>query len=221
MEHVFSELKKYSNLIVDSGLVVGAGGNLSMRKGDYMYISPSGFDLKEIKDEDWVKVNIHSGEIIGDLKPSSEVLMHLSCYQTRGDIDSILHAHPTYTIAVSATDKKIPSLFPDFPAMIKSIDYLDYIIPTTNLLSDAIEKSVKNHDVIVLRNHGVLTVGQNMKEAYYYLQLVEESAKIFSIASTLGKVRILSEKEEEDLRNLPSERYRYDLLQKAKNVKEF
>lgn len=212
MKNIFSDLRKYSHLIVDTGLVVGAGGNISMRKGDYMYISPSGYDLKEVEDEHWVKVHIQTGEVYGQIKPSSELLMHLECYRNRPDITSVLHAHPTYTIAVSVTGRRIPSLFPDFPAMIKSVAYLDYIIPTTDLLSNAIKPMVKNHDVIVMRNHGLLTLGKTMKEAYFYLQLVEESAKIFSIASSLGEVRILSEEEEEALRNLSSEKYRHELL---------
>ncbi|MFK4996874.1 class II aldolase/adducin family protein [Bacillus sp. N9] len=57
-----SRLKKYAARLVDSGLVVGAGGNLSMRAGEYMYISPSGFDLKEIEDDQWVKVHIGTGK---------------------------------------------------------------------------------------------------------------------------------------------------------------
>ena len=63
MSNVFADLQRYAYELVSSGLVVGAGGNLSMRDGDYMYISPSGFDLKEIREEQWVKVNIETGEI--------------------------------------------------------------------------------------------------------------------------------------------------------------
>ena len=63
MEKTLQELKKYAHLIVDSGLVVGAGGNLSMRHGDYMYISPSGFDLKEVED-----INIKIMKILNEEK---------------------------------------------------------------------------------------------------------------------------------------------------------
>lgn len=89
--------KKYAHKIVDAGLVVGAGGNLSMRDGEYMYISPSGFDLKEIEDDQWVKVKIDTGEVFGDLKPSSELLMHLECFRRNPEINAVLHAHPSYS----------------------------------------------------------------------------------------------------------------------------
>lgn len=212
MSNVIEQLEKYAHELVSSGLVVGAGGNLSMRDGEYMYISPSGFDLKEIGADQWVKVNITTGEVYGNLKPSSEVLMHLVCFQENPEINAVLHAHPTYSVAVSSAGKDIPAVFPDFPAMIKKVAYIDYIIPTTELLANEVMKYVKGHEVIVLRNHGVITLGKTMKEAYFFMQLTEESAKVYSIGQLFGGTRILTEQECDDLRNLSSEKYRSKLL---------
>lgn len=211
MSKVVEELNKYAHKLVDQGLVVGAGGNLSMRDGNDMYISPSGFDLKEIEPHQWVKVDIATGEIEGDLRPSSEVLMHLECFRKNEEIQAVLHAHPTYSVGVSSAGKDIPPLFPDFPAMVKSVGYIDYIIPTTNLLAEKVAELV-DKDVIIMRNHGVLTLGKTMKEAYFFMQLTEESAKVYTISSIFGGPRILTEQECEDLRNLSAERYRSKLL---------
>jgi L-fuculose-phosphate aldolase len=205
-------LKLYASKIVQTGLVVGAGGNLSMRDGNIMYISPSGFDLQEIEDHQWVRVNIETGEILDDLKPSSEILMHLECFRKRPDITAVLHAHPSYSVGVSSTGHNIPSLFPDFPAMIKSVAYLDYMIPTTEVLADAVSGIIEDNDVVVMRNHGVLTVGKTMKEAYFFMQIIEESAKVYTIASTVGIPRVLTVEECQDLSNLSSEKYRSKLL---------
>lgn len=212
MSNVIEQLEKYANELVNSGLVVGAGGNLSMRDEEYMYISPSGFDLKDINKDQWVKVNIETGEVYGDLKPSSEILMHLVCFQENPEINAVLHAHPTYSVAVSSAGKDIPPLFPDFPAMIKQVAYIDYIIPTTELLANEVVKYVKENEVIVLRNHGVITLGKTMKEAYFFMQLTEESAKVYSISQLFGGARILTDEECESLRNLSSEKYRSKLL---------
>lgn len=216
MTSVVQVLKKYAEKLVISGLVVGAGGNISLRDGDYMYISPSGFDLQEINDANWVKVNINTGEILSELKPSSEILMHLECFRQNKNINAVLHAHPSYTVAVSSSGKNIPAMFPDFPAMIKKISYIDYIIPTTHVLADAVAEVVIDSQAIVMRNHGVLTVGGSMKEAFFYMQLIEEAAKIYVISSTIGTPRIFSEEECKDIRNLSSETYRVDLLKKGK-----
>lgn len=214
MSKVIADLKRYANELVSSGLVVGAGGNLSMRDGDYMYISPSGFDLKEIEDSQWVKVHIESGKVEGDLRPSSEVLMHLECFRKRPDINACLHAHPTFSVAVSSAGKEIPALFPDFPAMIKKVGYIDYIIPTTDLLANKVAEQVGDTSVLVFRNHGVLTVGRTMKEAFFFMQLTEESAKVFTFSNMVGTPRVLTEQECEDLRSLSTERYRANLLEK-------
>lgn len=212
LSQIIEELNKYSARLVDSGLVVGAGGNLSLRDGDYMYISPSGFDLKEIGDN-WVKVHIETGEVQGELRPSSEILMHLECFRKNREINAVLHAHPTYSVGVSSAGKDIPALFPDFPAMVKSVGYLEYIIPTNHLLADAVGEMIHEHDVIVMRNHGVLTVGKTMKEAFFLMQLTEESAKVFAISTLFGGPRILTDQECEDLKNLSAEKYRSKLLQ--------
>ncbi|MFS0781328.1 class II aldolase/adducin family protein [Bacillus sp. 1P06AnD] len=212
MSMVIKELKKYANKVVDTGLVVGAGGNLSMREGDTMYISPSGYDLKEIEDHEWVKVSIETGKVLDELKPSSEILMHLECYRTRPGIEAVLHAHPSYSVGVTSTGKDIPMLFPDMAAMVRKVAYLDYIIPTTDILSDAVAEVIADCDVVVMRNHGVLTIGRTMKEAYFFMQLIEESAKVFTIASTVGTPRNLTDQECRDLRNLSSEKYRSKLL---------
>ncbi|PGT87130.1 MULTISPECIES: class II aldolase/adducin family protein [Bacillaceae] len=216
MSGVKQQLKMYANKIVETALVVGAGGNLSMRDGEYMYISPSGFDLQEIDDTQWVKVDIKTGEVLGDLKPSSELLMHLECYRKRSDITAVLHAHPSYSVGVSSSGNDIPMLFPDAPAMIRNVSYLEYLIPTTEVLANAVGEVIPDTDVVVMRNHGVLTVGKTMKEAYFFMQIIEESAKVFTIASTVGSPRILTDIEVEDLRNLSSERYRSNLLKDAK-----
>ncbi|SES04868.1 L-fuculose-phosphate aldolase [Gracilibacillus ureilyticus] len=212
MSKVKEQLGEFAKKLVTSGLVVGAGGNLSQRDGKFMYISPSGFDLQEIEEDQWVKVNIETGEVLSDLKPSSEVLMHLECFRRRPEIDSVLHAHPTYSVGVSSAGKEIPSMFPDFPAMIKKVSYLDYLIPTTHVLADAVAEVIDGTDVVVMRNHGVLTVGKTMKEAYFFLQLTEEAAKVYTVSCSVGTPRILSNEECEDLQNLSSEKYRAKLL---------
>lgn len=208
-------LNEYGKKLVTSGLVVGAGGNLSMRNGDYMYISPSGFDLQEIEDDEWVKVNIRTGEVLSDLKPSSEIQMHLQCFRKREDIQVVLHAHPSYSVGVSSTGIEIPNMFPDFTAMIHNIKYLDYMIPTTNVLADAVADVIQETDVVVMRNHGVLTVGKSMKEAYFFMQLTEEAAKVYTISNSVGEPRILTEDECLELKNLSSEQYRAKLLKKS------
>src|SRR5690625_2405668 len=95
MTNIIAELEKYSEKLVNSGLVVGAGGNLSMRDGEYMYISPSGYDLLEVKQESWVQVHIDTGKVLSKLKPSSEIEMHLECFRNNNYIKAVLDRKST------------------------------------------------------------------------------------------------------------------------------
>ena len=92
--------------IVDSGLVVGPGGNISARAGDKMYLSPSGFALEEIEPEQWIEVDIPTGDItdIG-LRPSSEVLMHLYGYRA-SPISGRWCIHPSHCIAFTLVERE-------------------------------------------------------------------------------------------------------------------
>ena len=113
---------------------------------------------------------------------------------------------------MSSAGSVIPCMFPDFPAMVRNVSYLDYLIPTTEVLANAVAEVITETDVIVMRNHGVLTVGKTMKEAFFFMQIIEEAAKVFTISSIVGVPRILTEEECYDLRELSSEKYRQKLL---------
>ncbi|MFE9274785.1 class II aldolase/adducin family protein [Paenibacillus glucanolyticus] len=212
-----NELCKYAKKIVDSGLVVGPGGNISARAGDKMYLSPSGFALEEIEPEQWIEVDIPTGDItdIG-FRPSSEVLMHLYGYRSNTDIGAMVHTHPSHCIAFTLVERELPVMFPDQAALVGRTAYIPYIIPTTDLLADAVAAKVTTASSILLGNHGLVTTGRNLREAYYRTQVVEESAKIYLSAKAAGTLVPLTEQEVDDIAALESEDYRIQLLQKMK-----
>jgi L-fuculose-phosphate aldolase len=210
------ELCKYAQRTVTNKLVVGPGGNLSARFEGKMYLSPSGFALDEIKPEQWVEVDIETGHItdIG-LRPSSEVLMHLYAYRQNPNIGAMVHTHPPYCIAFTLVEKDLPIMFPDQAALVGKTVYVDYVLPTTDKLADAVVEKIE-HASILLGNHGLVTTGRNLREAYYRTEVVEESAKIFLIATAIKQPKVLTKEEFEEIASLESEAYRIELLQKMK-----
>lgn len=212
-----NELCKYARKIVNDGLVVGPGGNISARAGDKMYLSPSGFALEEIEPEQWIEVDIPTGEItdIG-LRPSSEVLMHLYGYRANPEMGAMVHTHPSHCIAFTLIEHDLPIMFPDQAALVGRTAYIPYIIPTTDLLADAVAEKVVQASSILLGNHGLVTTGRNLREAYYRTQVVEESAKIYLSARAAGTPVPLTDQEVDDIAALESEDYRIQLLQKMK-----
>ncbi|MBP1995661.1 class II aldolase/adducin family protein [Paenibacillus eucommiae] len=211
------ELTKYARKTVAKGLVVGPGGNISARNGDTMFLSPSGFALEDIEPEQWVRVTISTGEIVDKaFRPSSEVLMHLYAYRVNPLIQAIVHTHPAYCIALSTLGDKLPMLFPDQAALVGDVGYIPYVLPTTDKLADALAEKVTDFYSILLGNHGLVTTGKNLREAYYRTEVMEESAKIYLIAKAVGTPRVLTDEEYKEIQSLESEAYRVQLLQQMK-----
>ena len=107
-------------------------------------------------------------------------------------------------------------MFPDQAALVGRTAYIPYIIPTTDLLADAVAAKVNEASSILLGNHGLVTTGRNLREAYYRTQVVEESAKIYLSARAAGTPKPLTDQETDDIAALESEDYRIKLLQKMK-----
>lgn len=211
------ELCKYARKIVEDGLVVGPGGNISARAGDKMYLSPSGFAIEEIEPEQWVEVDIPTGEITEQgLRPSSEVLMHLYGYRKNKSIAAMVHTHPAACIAFTLVEKDLPIMFPDQAALVGKTAFVDYVLPTTSLLADAVAEKVNEASSILLGNHGLVTTGRNLREAYYRTQVVNESCKIYMSAKAVGPVKVLTDEQFAEVASLETEEYRVKLLQQMK-----
>lgn len=212
---VREELCKYARKIVEKGMVVGPGGNISARDGDTMLVSPSGFALEEILPEQWVAVSIADGSIQAapGLRPSSEVLMHLYGYQVNPAIGAMIHTHPANSIAFGLIEEKLPIMFPDQAALTGETGYVPYVVPTTELLANAVKEKINAYTTLLLGNHGLVAVGRNLREAYYRTEVVEESARIYLLAKAAGTPRVLTEAELVEIRDLETEAYRIKLLQ--------
>ncbi|MEN3203489.1 MAG: class II aldolase/adducin family protein [Atribacterota bacterium] len=209
------DLALFGRRILEAGLAVGPGGNISVRYGKTMLISPSGFAFDEVPPEGYVAVDIETGVVEGEGRPSSEVAMHREIYRARGDVHAVVHVHPPFVIGVTSGGGTIEPMFPDFVALIPRVVTLPYILPCTENLAQAVKEAVRNAEAVILLNHGAITVGTTLKEAFYRAQVLEEGAKILAIARLFGSPRILSRQEQEALLSLEAERYRQRLLKKG------
>lgn len=222
-----SSLKKKKELLLEvskqmqqDGLVVGPGGNTSIKdEEDMMWISPSGIPFMEMSIEDFVPIDVATGKLIDSrLMPSSEVPLHLLIYQARPDANCIIHAHPSYVISLSAVEIPIVPLFPDFVVYLGDIvPEIPYVTPCTEEMGRLVAEKMKDVPSCVLKNHGAVTIGTSIKEAYIRMQVLESGAKILFQAKLLGEPRVLTKHEAEAILNLDIEQYRKKLLQKADN----
>jgi len=213
MEEIRKKLTEYGKKIVEKGLVAGPGGNISARDGDFVYLSPSGFFLDEIKEEEWVKVDLKTGEIFGNLRPTCEISMHLGIYVIRENVRAVIHTHPPITVGLISAGVKFKPFFPDYVAILgKDVPVIDYVPPAGEEIRKAVCKEIKNVNVVLLKNHGVVAVGESIKEAYTRSLIVEEAAKSIFAGILSGKLRYFTKKEIEQIENLEAEDYRKALL---------
>ena len=178
------------------GWVAANDGNVSVKLGDGTFLAtPTGISKSFITPEKIVHID-KEGTIIeanGDYRPSSEIKMHLRCYQEREDVGAVLHAHPPV-----ATGYAVANVPLDEYSMIEtviaigSIPVTPYGTPSTYEVPEAIAPYLGEHDVVLLQNHGALSVGADLLTAYYRMETLELFAKISLNAHLLGGAQEIS-----------------------------
>lgn len=188
-DDIRGELCVYAARLKQHGLTSATGGNISYRVGDDLWISPTGCVLDELEVDDWVKVNLVTGEPYPHkLKPSSELALHREVFLARPDVRSIMHSHPPNVIALSLLGVEIKPIGSEAPISIGArIPIVPYEIPGSPMLARAVALYAKDFNVMVLENHGLVTLGDSNREAYNRTELTEEIAKIMAIAYAVGK----------------------------------
>ena len=136
------------------------------------------------------------GEVLDGLpgyKPSSEIKMHLRCYQEREDVGAVVHAHPPTATGYAVAGKSMDEYsMIETVIAIGSIPLTPYGTPSTNEVPEAIAPYLQEHDVFLLQNHGALTVGADLITAYYRMETLELFAKISLTAHLLGGAQEIS-----------------------------
>ena len=189
VEDIRIELCDYSARLKQRGLTSSTGGNVSYRVGGDMWISPTGCVMDELTVEDWVKVNLETGEVYPHRsRPSSEVVMHREIFLARPDVNSIFHSHPAHIIALSLLGIEVKPIGSESPIVFGDrVPLVLYETPTSPLLAHAVAEYARDYDVMMLENHGLIALGKSNREAYNRTELAEELAKIMCIAYSLGK----------------------------------
>ena len=210
---VLGELVEFGKKMIACQLVVGPGGNMSAREGDHAYLSPSGFSLAELSEDDYVTVEIESGEVVkGHRRPTSETPLHLECYRKRDDVKAVIHAHPPIATGLVTGGAEIKAMTPDFVAYVGKVITLPYIVPAGDELAEAVGQAISRCNAIMLVNHGAITVGANLKEAFIKMEVLEDSAKLEMAALIAGKPKFFTDEEVDAIDNLSIEAYRRKLL---------
>ena len=191
MKKNIDEIIKISNEIYDKGLVSGKAGNISVRFkgeiGDIIAITPTLKSLSKLNEEDIVLVDL-DGNVLTKGKPSSEVNMHLEIYKKRPDVNGIVHTHSPYATGFAHSSKKIKRYEGFGEIKTPYLAEIDYEKPGSDELAKSASEGLGTEDVLVLKNHGVICVSDNLKEAELLAVFVEEIAKSQFITLMLNSV---------------------------------
>ncbi|WP_259965614.1 class II aldolase/adducin family protein [Leisingera aquaemixtae] len=180
-----------------AGINQGTSGNISVRAGDHMLITPSGVPYDQMAPEMLVKMPLDGSEApAGQLKPSTEWPFHLAILQAKPAVNAVVHAHPVYCSALAMNRQAIPACHYLVAAFGGSdVPVADYALFGSRQLSENITRALQTRSACLMANHGAVTTGESLPRALWRMVELETLAKGYAASLTLGKPHILSEDE--------------------------
>ncbi|MEA2095202.1 MAG: class II aldolase/adducin family protein [Candidatus Cloacimonadota bacterium] len=202
-EEIRNEIANLGKEIAASGFNLGTWGNISARiDKDHFAITPSGITYETITAEDIVIIDL-TGEIVdGNKKPSIELPLHSAIYKAKRNIKAIVHTHSVYCTAFAVARKPIPAVCEDMIQIVGGqVEVAKYFLPGSKELAQSVVTSLDNKSACIMANHGLITVADNLNEAYKIAQIVEKSAQAVIYAGTLGGAVELSQNDIDFMRD--------------------
>jgi len=174
--------------LYSNGLTTASGGNVSMRIGDKVLITPSQLDKASIVGEQIGVLTIEGVSISTRIKKSMETGMHLAIYRKRPDVKAVVHAHPVIATSFAITGKKIKTnIAGEARAILKDPVLAPYALMGTAELAEIVSETARNTNVILMQNHGIITLGETLFQAYDRMEVLEACAKMTLLTGFLGE----------------------------------
>jgi len=195
------KIMEYGKKLVDTGLTKGTGGNLSIYnpKKELMAISPSGIPYYDIRLEDIVVMDLKGNIVEGKREPSSEYEMHKVFYEKRDDITAVVHCHSIYSTTISILREDLPASHYMIALAGKNVRCADYATyGSAELAANAFE-AMKDRYAVILANHGLLTGGDCIENAFNTAEELEYVAETYYRARAIGEPVILDDEEMEKM----------------------
>jgi len=166
------------------GYAFGSTGNLSIRCGEQIWISPTGASLRNLSPEALACIDADGRSLNGN-RPSKEYPFHLAAYRAAGGrANAIVHLHSTHAVALSCLEsldplEPLPVFTPYYLMRVAPLAVIDYYTPGSNELAAAIGRAATEHDCLLLRNHGMVCLGRTLAEAADRSEELEETARLY------------------------------------------
>jgi L-fuculose-phosphate aldolase len=187
------ELVKVCRKVYENGYVAAYDGNLSARISENeILVTPSGKCKGEIEIDDLLTVDKTGKLREGYGKVSSEIKIHILAYVNRPEINSVIHCHPPYATAFATMGEGFTRpVFPEVVLSLGKVPLCKYGTPSTDEVPDSMKPHITYANAMLLENHGAVTLGNDIMDAYYKMEKLEHSAKILAVVRSMGREKTL------------------------------
>ncbi len=199
MKQEREQIVRYCRLMQSRGLTRGTGGNISIRSGICIAISPSGVEYETMTAEDVPVVDMKGNILYGTLAPSSELSMHIACYKRRRDISAIVHTHSTFATVLACMEMPLPPVHYLIGYAGDSVPCIPYYPFGSQQLALAAGENL-TQNALLLGHHGLLAAGPNIERAFAAAEEVEFVAEIYWRTQAMGGARNLTSEQMADVR---------------------
>ena len=185
------QLVSYSARLLDDGLAIGSAGNMSVRAGDIVAITPSGIPYHAMSPEDVCVVALDGTEQDNREAPSTETPMHLAIYAATSAA-AVVHTHSPEVIALSASRDELPAIHYAITGLGGPVRVAPYVRFGSDQLAAEAVSALDGRSAVILRNHGAVTYGRDLAQAYDRALLLEWLARTYRMALSYGEPATLS-----------------------------
>lgn len=198
LEEHKQEIIKFSKLMYQKGMINMYEGNISVRFEDRFFITAAQQNKEALTSDKILEID-EIGRVINPnplYRPSSETMMHLAAYRLRKDVNAVIHNHSTFATAFALAGKSIESkASPEMLLIFGKIPLLKYGTPGTKAVYEEFEKYIFDYNAMLMGNHGVITFGSTIAEAYSRAEAAEKIAKTLLFTKLLGGENELPDEE--------------------------
>lgn len=197
------EIARFMRRLYRQGLTTTSGGNISLRvSDDIIAITPSATDKGRMRWKEIGLITFKGENLTPELKPSIESEMHLSIYRRR-NIKAIVHAHPVFATSFTAMKRSINTYHTaEACAILGDPVFVPYALMGTKDLASNVAENIEKSDILLLENHGILSVGTDLLQAFNRIEVLETAAKMTVIVEMMGKKSPLTTSRIDEIKRL-------------------
>lgn len=203
------KLVEICHKVYDKGFVAAYDGNLSVRTTrNTIIITRSGVCKGDVTEKDLVEIDLEGKILSGRSKISTEHKIHLLAYKKRKEVNAVVHCHSVYATAFALIGEGLDKHYlPEVFLTFGKVPLCKYATPSTDDVPKSLEPYMDYSWAFLLQNHGAVTLGKNLDDAYFKMEKLEHAAKTILLARLAGKPRELSKKNINEILKLSENTY--------------